>query len=157
MGVGKAVLCSHGPSSIVWSENEPCCRSIAYFIGRIRGQDLVWYNMSQILSIWDNYLVVFVCPIICPGICHAICLESCHIGIKIKIKIHGLAGVPQARSLKGGPDKKFGRPWNLIHNLPCKTPCRLFIHKLFLWAFRPSTLCVKWTWTVSALSTNESS
>ena len=34
MGVGKAVLCSHGPSSIVWSENGPCCRTIAYFVGR---------------------------------------------------------------------------------------------------------------------------
>ena len=33
MGVGEVVLCSHGPSSIVWSENGPCCGTIAYFIG----------------------------------------------------------------------------------------------------------------------------
>jgi hypothetical protein len=25
MGLGKAVLCSHGHSSVVWSENGPCC------------------------------------------------------------------------------------------------------------------------------------
>jgi hypothetical protein len=41
MDVGKTVLCSHMPSSIVWSENEPCCRTIAYFVGRKRGEDLV--------------------------------------------------------------------------------------------------------------------
>ena len=30
MGVGKGILCSLGPSSIVWSENEPCCGTITY-------------------------------------------------------------------------------------------------------------------------------
>ena len=50
MGVGKAVLCSHGPSSIVWSENGPYCGTIAYFVGEKRGEDLVYYNMSQTLS-----------------------------------------------------------------------------------------------------------
>ena len=29
----KAIICSHGPSSIVWSENGPCCGTIAYFVG----------------------------------------------------------------------------------------------------------------------------
>ena len=41
MGVGKAVLCSHGPSSIEWTENEPCCGIIAYFVGKKWGEDLV--------------------------------------------------------------------------------------------------------------------
>ena len=41
MCVGKAVLCSHGPSSIVWSENGPCCGTIAYFIGEKRGEDFI--------------------------------------------------------------------------------------------------------------------
>jgi hypothetical protein len=68
MGIGKAVSCSHGPSSIVWSENGPCCRIIAYFVGGKRGEDLVHYNMSHTLSIWENYLVVFVCFGICYGI-----------------------------------------------------------------------------------------
>ena len=40
MGVGKAVLCSHGPSNIVWSENGPCFGTITYFVGRKRREDL---------------------------------------------------------------------------------------------------------------------
>jgi hypothetical protein len=71
MGVGKAILCSHGPSSIVWSENGSCCGTIAYFVGGKRGHDLVQNNMSRTLSIWDNYFVMFVCR----GIYHGICYE----------------------------------------------------------------------------------
>ena len=41
MGVGKAVICSHMPSSIVWSESGPYCGTIAYFVDRKRGEDLV--------------------------------------------------------------------------------------------------------------------
>jgi hypothetical protein len=42
MGVGKAILCSHGPSSILWFENGPCCNTIAYFVGgKKKGEDLV--------------------------------------------------------------------------------------------------------------------
>ena len=73
MGVGKAVLGSHRTSSIVWSENGPCCGPIAYFVGGKRGEDLVSYNMSQTLPIWENYLVVFVNPRIYFGICLEIC------------------------------------------------------------------------------------
>ena len=71
MGVGKVVLGSHGPSSMVWSENGPCCETIAYFVGGIRGEDLVSYDISQTLSFWENYLVVFVCLGFFPKICHA--------------------------------------------------------------------------------------
>jgi hypothetical protein len=49
MGVGKVVLCSHGPSSIVWSENESFCKTIAYFVDEKREEDLVSYNMSKTL------------------------------------------------------------------------------------------------------------
>ena len=41
MGVGKAVLGRHGPSSIVCSENGPCCGTVAYFVGGKREQELV--------------------------------------------------------------------------------------------------------------------
>ena len=74
MGVGKAVLGSHGTSSIVWSENGPCCGPIAYFVGGKRGEDLVSYNMSQTLPIRENYLVVFI-HIILPGLFFEICPE----------------------------------------------------------------------------------
>ena len=74
MGVGKAVLGSHRPSSIMWSENGPCCRTIAYFVGGKRGEDLVSYNMSQTLPIRENYLVVFI-NIILHGLYSKIRLE----------------------------------------------------------------------------------
>ena len=35
-------------------------------------------------------------------------------------------------TLRGGPDENSGRPCILIHSPPCRTPCRLFIHKLFI-------------------------
>jgi hypothetical protein len=43
MGVGKAVICSLGPSSIVWSENGPCCWTIAYFVAGKEGRN--WFNI----------------------------------------------------------------------------------------------------------------
>ena len=69
MGVGKAVLGSHGTSSKVWRENGPCCWTIAYFVGGKREEDSVSYNMSQTPPIWENYLVVFVSPRIYSKIC----------------------------------------------------------------------------------------
>jgi len=44
-------------------------------------------------------------------------------------------GLPEFSSdppLGGGPDANSGRPCTLIHSPPCRTPCRLFIHELFL-------------------------
>ena len=43
MCVGKAIIWSHGPSSIVWSENGPCCGTIAYFVGEKEGR--IWFNI----------------------------------------------------------------------------------------------------------------
>ena len=130
MGVGKAISCSHMPSSIVWSENGPCCGTIAYFVGGKRGEELVQYNMFQILSLWEIYLVVFVCLGICCGICLAIRPEIFPARIIIWNN-HGLPEFALGPPLGGGPDKFFGRPWNLIHSPPCRTPCRLFIHEIF--------------------------
>ena len=42
MVVGKAIFSSHRPSSIVWSENGPCCGTIAYFVGIKEGR--IWFN-----------------------------------------------------------------------------------------------------------------
>jgi hypothetical protein len=93
LGVGKVVLCSHGPSSIVWSENGPCCGTIAYFGGGKRGEGLVEHSMSQTLSIWENNLVVFVCLGTCPAIygriCYGIYPAICP-PRKKKFKSHGL-------------------------------------------------------------------
>ena len=40
-------------------------------------------------------------------------------------------------------DANFGKPWNLIHNSPCRTSCKLFIHEIF---FGPLGLhLLKWS------------
>jgi hypothetical protein len=48
-------------------------------------------------------------------------------------------------------------PWNMIHLMPCRNLCRLYIHIAFTyilrWCLKRS---VKWNWTGSAFSTNES-
>jgi hypothetical protein len=84
---------------------------------------------------------VFVTPRIylgiCFGICPAICPKICHAWEKNK-KIHGLLEFSSNPSLGGGPNANSGRPCTLIHSLSCRTPCRLFTHELFFWAFRPS-------------------
>ena len=47
-------------------------------------------------------------------------------------KNHGLLKFASCPPLGGRPDEKSGRPWNLIHSPPCRTPCRrLFIHEVF--------------------------
>ena len=59
----------------------------------------------------------------------------------------------QAYLLELGHDANFGRPWNIIHDMASRNPCRLYIHDNF-WAFRLSPSGVKWTRMVSAFSTN---
>jgi hypothetical protein len=49
-----------------------------------------------------------------------------------KFKNHGLLEFPTDPPLGGGLDANSGRPYTLIHSLPCRTPCRLFIHGIFL-------------------------
>ena len=154
MGVGKVILCSHGPSRIACNENGPCCGTIAYFVGgEKRGEELVQYNLSQTLLIWEDYLVVFVYP----GICIASYPEICHVGGKKLKNSWSCWNFRYAHLLEVGLMKILALPWICIHSPPCRTPCRLFVHAVFFGTFRPSPSCVKWTWTISALLTNESS
>ena len=57
--------------------------------------------------------------------------------------------------LQGGLDVKSGRPWNIIHCMPCKIPCRFCIHSNSLDPLRPSSSSEKWSRTVSAFPTNK--
>ena len=91
-----------------------------------RGEDLVWYNLSQTQSILENCLVMFVCPRICSRIYHAICFAR----KQIIDKSYGLLVFASHPPLGGEPNENFGRPWNLIHSPPCITPCRLVIHEV---------------------------
>ena len=61
--------------------------------------------MSQTLSTWENYLVVFVCPRIYLGIYLAIYHDR-----KNNSKNHGLLEFALGSSFGGGLDEKFGRP-----------------------------------------------
>ena len=128
MGVGKAILCSQWPSSIVWSENGACCRAIAYFVGG-KKEGRIWLNIKclKLYQFERITLVVFVYPEICSWICHAIYLEICHVGKSIR-KSHRLPELASDPPRGVGPDENYGRPWNLIHSPPCRTSCRLFIH-----------------------------
>jgi hypothetical protein len=113
---------------------------IAYFVGGKEGR--IWFNIIcfKIYQFWHNYLVVFVSPgiypRICPGICYGLCPEiyPAEKYIKKFLVSRNFASDP---TLRGGPDEYSGRPCTLIHSPPCKTPCRLFIHKL---SFGPSGL-----------------
>ena len=44
MGVGKTVICSHMPSSIVWSENGPCCKPLHILLVEKEGR--IWLNIT---------------------------------------------------------------------------------------------------------------
>ena len=55
MGVGKTVVCSHGPSRIVWSENGPCCGTTAYFGWRKkRGWFALTYYVSNSINLRES-------------------------------------------------------------------------------------------------------
>ena len=79
---------------------------------------------------------------------------------------HVLREFASGLPLGGGPDAKSSGPCTLIHNLPCRTPCGLFIHKLsfgplglhlLVWSelgrslpFRPMrVLTLQWSWAFS--------
>jgi hypothetical protein len=51
--------------------------------------------------------------------------------------------------LQGGLHANPSIPWNVIHSLPCRNPCRPFHPWSFLWTLRPSHSSLKWTWSVS--------
>jgi len=81
---------------------------------------------------------------------------------------HGLPEFVSSSPLEGGFDANFSVPYTLIHNLPCRTPCRFFIHKLFfrllgfhllVWSelgrspsFLPiRVLTLQWSWAFNLL------
>ena len=120
--------------------------------------------MSQNLPIWENYLVVFVCPGICPRIYYGIFPEIYL--VKKCLKNIGLLKFASGPPLGIRPDENSGGPWNLIHSPPCRIPCRLFIHEVFfgplglhlrVWSelgrsppFRPMrALRLQWSWAFS--------
>ena len=44
------------------------------------------------------------------------------------------------------------KPWNIIHLLACRTPCRFVIHSNFLGPYGLESL--EWTWSVSGFATD---
>jgi hypothetical protein len=68
--------------------------------------------------------------------------------------LHGFVlGLPP----RGGFWEQTKWPWDMIDSMPCRNPCRLCIHLSFTYILRWSLKrSVKWTWTGSTLSTNES-
>jgi hypothetical protein len=46
-------------------------------------------------------------------------------------KSYGLLEFESSPLLEGEPNTNSVKPCTRIHNLPCRTPCKLFIHKLF--------------------------
>ena len=151
MGVGKANLCSHGPSSIVSSENGPCCGTIAYFVGKKEG--MIWFD-KICLKLNQLKRITWWCLSVLEAIMEYACNLSWNMSSwKKRIKAHGLPKFALGPPLGGGLDENSGRHGNLIHSPACRTPYRLFIHEVFFGPLgRPS--CVEWTWTVSALSTS---
>ena len=162
MGVGKAVLGSHGLSSIVWSENGPCCRTIAYFVGGLRGR--IWFDILC-LKLYQFERIIWWCLSVLEFVLES-ALQSVLLERKFYKKNHGLSEFSLGLPLGGGPDKIYGRPWNLIHSPPCRTPCRLYIHEVFfgplglhlcVWSelgrsppFQPlRALTLQWSWALS--------
>ena len=135
MGVGKVVLGSHGPSSIFWSENEPLYGTIAYFVRRKEGR--IWFNIifSNSTNLRELLGGVSCLKSVLESIMDYI-LESTlkfvlkYVMLKNILKKHGIPKFASGPPLGGRPHENFGRPWNLIHSLACRTPCRFFIHEV---------------------------
>ena len=72
----------------------------------------------------------------------------------LKLSVIGVCtlGLPP----RGGFWKQSKRPRNLIQLMPCRNPCRLYIHLAFTYSVGPSSVVWKRTWTGSTFSTNES-
>ena len=103
--------------------------------------------MSQPLQIWENHLAVFVSLEICPAICHA--------WKNIK-KVTVSRNLRQTHLLEVDLTKTPGdhKTLSTIRHVGFHVDISS-VHEAFFSAFSPSR--VKRTWTVSAISTNESS
>ena len=64
-------------------------------------------------------------------------LKSVMLNFFFFTKNHGLSEFLLGSPPRGGPDANSNRPCTLMHSLPWRTPCRLFIHGLF---FQPLDL-----------------
>ena len=126
MGVGKLVLCSHGPSSIVWIENGPCCMTIAYFVGGKEGR--IWFNVIC-LKLYQFKRITWWCLFVLEFVLE-FAPQYVMLG-KIFEKIMVPENFRHAHLQEVGSGANFERPWNLIHSSPCRTPCRRFIHEVF--------------------------
>ena len=123
MGVGKAVLCSHEPSSIVWSENGPRCRTISYFVGGKEGR--IWFYIIC-FKLYQLKKITWWCLSVLESALQDV-LKSILLKRNILKKVMVSQNLHHAHLLETNSD----RPCTLIHNLPCRTPCTLFIHKIF--------------------------
>jgi len=87
-------------------------------------------------------------------------LHTCENGLKQWLwtfKISWSSGFVLGLPPRGGSWKLSKQPWNMIHLMPCKNPCRLHIHLAFTYSLRWSLKhSVKRTWPSPAFSTNES-
>jgi hypothetical protein len=117
MGVGKVVLCSHGPSSTMWSDNGPYCGTIAYFL-LAEKEERIWFNIIC-LKLYQFERITWWCLFALESVLK-FALQFVLLEI-ILTENHGL------QEFGGEPDENFGRPRHLIHSLPY----RIFIHKVF--------------------------
>ena len=139
MCVGKAIICSLGPSRIVWSENGPCCGTIAYFVGGKEGR--IWSNIIC-LKLYQLKRILWWCLSFLESVMEA-ALQYVMKSILLE-KILTKSWSPGI----------FVIPTSWTHHVGLHVD---FSSTNFCWAFTPSPPSVKWTWTVSAFSTNESS
>ena len=137
--LGKVVLCSHGPSSIVWKWEWTMLWDHCIFVGR-KKEGRIWLNIIC-LKLYQFERITWWC---------LDALES------VLLNKYGLPWFSSSPPLGGEPDEYFEWPWNLIHSPPCRTPCRLPIH-LYVWSelgqsppFRPMrALRLQWSWAFS--------
>ena len=110
----------------MWSENGPCCGTIAYLL--VKKEGTIWFTIIC-LKLYQFERITWLCLSILKCI-----LESAMQSVMLEIqkKIHDLSKFSLDPLLA---IKNSRRPWNCIHsNPPCRTPCRLFIHEVLFGA-----------------------
>ena len=125
----KIMWCGHGPSSVVWSHTWPVPSTKCYFNEFLFMRVLTYGTIEK----KNQQLWAFRVP-------------------------WSPSGFKWSPPPKDGFWKESQWPWNMIHSMPCRNPCRHYIHLPFTYLLRWSLKhSVKWTWTgFSAFSTNES-
>jgi hypothetical protein len=78
----------------------------------------IWFNTIY-LKLYQFERITWWCVYILESTMESIMLEKILKRVMISQKLRQIL------------NKNSGRPWNLIHSLPCKTPCRLFTHEVF--------------------------